>query len=342
MTHNRARTRIRAGNGGKILKIPRRNFLHLAAGAAALPILARGAWAEAYPARPVRMVVGFPAGQAADSLARIVTQALAERLGQSFLVDNRPGAGGNIGTEVVVKAPADGYTILMEVVTASTINVSLYPDLNFNFIRDIAPVALIGGGAYVMAVNPAVPAKTIPEFIAYAKANPGKINMGSAGIGTPPHAFGELFKMMAGVDMVHVPYKASYVPDLLSGQLQVVFSPIPTTVAQIRAGQLHALGVTTAKRSDALPDVPSIGEFVRGYDATGYFGIGAPKNTPADIVDKLNKTITASVTDPAVKAKLENLGIEPMPITPAEFGKLIAEETDKWAKVVKSAHMKVD
>jgi tripartite-type tricarboxylate transporter receptor subunit TctC len=193
-----------------------------------------------------------------------------------------------------------------------------------------------------MVVNPAVPAKTIPEFIAYAKAHPGKINMGSAGIGTPPHAFGELFKMMAGVDMVHVPYKGSYVPDLLSGQVQVVFSPIPTTVAQIRAGQLRALGVTTAKRSNALPDVPSIGEFVKGYDATGYFGIGAPKNTPADIIDKLNKTITAGVTDPAVKAKLENLGVEPMPMTPAEFGKLIAEETDKWAKVVKAAHMKVD
>jgi tripartite-type tricarboxylate transporter receptor subunit TctC len=324
------------------LKILRRHFLKLAAGAATLPIVSRAAWAEAYPARPVRMVVGFPAGQAADSLARIVAQSLAERLGQSFLVDNRPGAGGNIGTEVVVKSPADGYTILMEVVTANTINVSLYPDLSFNFIRDIAPVALIGGGAYVMAVNPGVPAKTIPEFIAYAKANSGKINMGSAGIGTPPHAFGELFKMMAGVDMVHVPYKGSYVPDLLSGQVQVVFSPIPTTVAQIRAGQLRALGVTTAKRSNALPDVPSIGEFVKGYDATGYFGIGAPKNTPADIIDKLNSTITASVTDPAVKAKLVNLGVEPMPMTPAEFGKLITEETEKWAKVVKTAHMKVD
>jgi tripartite-type tricarboxylate transporter receptor subunit TctC len=324
------------------LKILRRQFLHLAAGAATLPVFVRGAWAEAYPARPVRMVVGFPAGQAADSLARIVAQSLAERLGQSFLIDNRPGAGGNIGTETVVKAPADGYTILMEVVTANTINVSLYRDLSFNFVRDIAPVALIGGGAYVMAVNPSVPAKTIPEFIAYAKANPGKINMGSAGIGTPPHAFGELFKMMAGVDMVHVPYKGSYVPDLLSGKVQVVFSPIPTTVAQIRAGQLRALGVTTAKRSNALPDVPSIGEFVSGYDATGYFGIGAPKNTPAEIVDKLNKTITAGVTDPAVKAKLVNLGVEPMPMTSAAFGKLIAEETEKWAKVVKAAHMKAE
>jgi tripartite-type tricarboxylate transporter receptor subunit TctC len=339
--HKPDATRIRARAEEK-LKVLRREFLHLAAGAAALPVLSQFAWAQDYPTRPVRMVVGFPAGQAADSLARIVAQALSERLGQSFLVDNRPGAGGNIGTDVVVKSAADGYTILMEVVTSNTINASLYTDLNFNFVRDIAPVALIGGGSYVMAVNPSVPAKTVPEFIAYAKANPGKINMGSAGIGTPPHAFGELFKMMAGVDMVHVPYKGSYVPDLLSGQLQVVFSPIPTTVAQIRGGQLRALGVTGAKRSEALPDVPSIGEFVPGYDATGYFGVGAPKNTPAEIIDKLNKTITAGVTDPAVKAKLVSLGVEPMPMTAAEFGKLIADETAKWAKVVKAAHMKVD
>jgi tripartite-type tricarboxylate transporter receptor subunit TctC len=241
-----------------------------------------------------------------------------------------------------VKAPVDGYTILMEVVTSNTINATLYPDLNFNFVRDIAPVALIGGGAYVMAVNPSVPAKTVPEFIAYAKANPGKINMGSAGIGTPPHAFGELFKMMTGVDMVHVPYKGSYVPDLLSGQVQVVFSPIPTTVAQIRSGKLRALAVTAAKRSDALPDVPAVAEFVPGYDATGYFGIGAPKNTAAEIIDRLNKTITAGVTDPVMKAKLVNLGVEPMPMTPAEFGKLIADETEKWAKVVKAAHMKAE
>src|SRR5664280_3654645 len=263
------------------MKLLRRQFLHLAAGVAALPAALQFAWAQAYPTQPVRVIVGFPAGQAADSLARIVAQALSQRLGQQFIVDNRPGAGGNIGIDVVVRSAPDGYTILMEVMTSNAISASLYPDLNFNFIRDIAPVAIIGGAAYVVAVNPSVPANTLPEFIAYAKANPGKINMGSAGIGTPPHAFGELFKMMAGVDMVHVPYKGSYVPDLLSGQVQVVFSPIPTVIAQIKAGKLRALGVTSAKRSSALPDVPSVADFVPGYDATGYFGFGAPAHTPA-------------------------------------------------------------
>ena len=258
----------------------RRQFLHLVAGAAALPATSRLSWAQAYPAQSVRVIVGFPAGQAADSLARIVSQALSQRLGQQFVVDNRPGAGGNIGTEAVARATPDGYTILMEVMTANALNASLYPNLGFNFIRDIAPVAIIGAAAYVMTVNPSVPAQTVPEFIAYAKANPGKINMGSAGIGTPPHAFGELFKLMAGVDMVHVPYKGSYVPDLLSGQLQVVFAPVPTVVAQVRAGKLRALGVTSKQRSAALPDTPSIGDFVKGYDASGYFGFGAPKNTP--------------------------------------------------------------
>jgi tripartite-type tricarboxylate transporter receptor subunit TctC len=324
------------------MKLPRRQFLQLAAGAVALPATAQFAWAQTYPSQPVRMIVGFPAGQAADSLARIVAQGLSQRLGQQFVVENRPGAGGNIGTEAVVRAQPDGYTILMEVMTSNAINASLYKHLSFNFIRDIAPVACIGGGAYVVAVNPSLAAKTLPEFIAYAKANPGKINMGSAGIGTPPHAFGELFKMMAGVDMVHVPYKGSYVPDLLSGQVQVVFSPIPTVIAQIKAGKLRALGVTSAKRSSALPDVPSVADFVPGYDATGYFGFGAPAHTPAAIVDKLNKEINASVADPAATAKLLSLGVQPMPMTPAEYGKLIASETEKWAKVVKAANMKVD
>ena len=324
------------------MKLLRRQFLHLAAGVAALPAALQFAWAQAYPTQPVRVIVGFPAGQAADSLARIVAQALSQRLGQQFIVDNRPGAGGNIGTDAVVRATPDGYTILMEVMTSNAINASLYPDLNFNFIRDIAPVAIIGGAAYVVAVNPSVPANTLPEFIAYAKANPGKINMGSAGIGTPPHAFGELFKMMAGVDMVHVPYKGSYVPDLLSGQVQVVFSPMPTVVAQVRAGKLRALAVTSKQRSAALPDAPAIGEFVPGYDASGYFGFGAPKSTPTDIIDKLNKEIKASVVDPPVKEKLVTLGIEPMQLTPAEYGKLIADETEKWAKVVKAAGMKME
>jgi len=324
------------------MKLPRRKLLQLAVGAAALPAVLRFAFAQSYPSQPVRMIVGFPAGQAADSLARIVAQALSQRLGQQFIVENRPGAGGNIGTEAVVRAAPDGYTILMEVMTSNAINATLYPNLNFNFIKDIAPVAIIGGGAYVMTVNPSVPAKTVPEFIAYAKAKPGKINMGSAGIGTPPHAFGELFKMLAGVDMVHVPYKGSYVPDLLSGQVQVVFAPIPTVIAHIKSGKLRALAVTATKHSEALPDTPTIAEFVRGYDASGYFGFGAPSRTPKDIIDKLNTEIKAIVVDPPIKEKLVSLGIEPMQLTSAEYGKLIVAETEKWTKVVKTAGMKAD
>jgi len=324
------------------MNLPRRKLLQLAVGAAALPAVLRFAFAQSYPLQPVRMIVGFPAGQAADSLARIVAQALSQRLGQQFIVENRPGAGGNIGTEAVVRAAPDGYTILMEVMTSNAINATLYPNLNFNFIKDIAPVAIIGGGAYVMTVNPSMPAKTVPEFIAYAKAKPGKINMGSAGIGTPPHAFGELFKMLAGVDMVHVPYKGSYVPDLLSGQVQVVFAPIPTVIAHIKSGKLRALAVTATKRSEALPDTPTIAEFVRGYDASGYFGFGAPSRTPKDIIDKLNTEIKAIVVDPPIKEKLVSLGIEPMQLTSAEYGKLIVAETEKWTKVVKTAGMKAD
>jgi len=324
------------------MNLPRRKLLQLAVGAAALPAVLRFAFAQSYPLQPVRMIVGFPAGQAADGLARIVAQALSQRLGQQVIVENRPGAGGNIGTEAVVRAAPDGYTILMEVMTSNAINATLYPNLNFNFIKDIAPVAIIGGGAYVMTVNPSVPAKTVPEFIAYAKANPGKINMGSAGIGTPPHAFGELFKMLAGVDMVHVPYKGSYVPDLLSGQVQVVFAPIPTVIAHIKSGKLRALAVTATKHSEALPDTPTIAEFVRGYDASGYFGFGAPSRTPKDIIDKLNTEIKAIVVDPPIKEKLVSLGIEPMQLTSAEYGKLIVAETEKWTKVVKTAGMKAD
>ena len=324
------------------MTILRREFLQMAAGAAVLPAVTSIAWAQAYPSQPVRMIVPFPAGQAADSLSRIVAQGLSQKLGQQFIVENRPGAGGNIGTEAVARAQPDGYTILMEVMTSNAINASLYKNLSFNFVKNIAPVACIGGGSYVVTVNPSVPAKTLAEFIAYAKANPGKINMGSAGIGTPPHAFGELFKMMAHVDMVHVPYKGSYVPDLLSGQLQVVFAPIPTVVAQIRAGKLRALAVTSATRSPALPDVPPVADTVPGYDASGYFGFGAPAATPAAIVDKLNGAINATIIADPAKAKLTSLGIAPKPMTPAEYGKLIASETEKWAKVVKAANIKVD
>ncbi|HLH87386.1 MAG TPA: tripartite tricarboxylate transporter substrate binding protein [Xanthobacteraceae bacterium] len=323
-------------------RFARRDFLQLAAAGAALPLLAGPARAQAYPTQPVRIIVPFPAGQAADSISRIVAQALSARLGQQFIVENRPGAGGNIGTEAAVHASPDGYTILFEVMTANAINASLYPHLKFNFINDVAPVALIGGSAYVMTVQPSFPAKTVAEFVAYAKANPGKINMGSAGIGTPPHMFGELFKITTGIDMVHVPYSGSYVPDLLSGQVQVVFAPVPTVVAHIRAGRLRALGVTTATPSPALPGVPAIADAVPGYDASGYFGIGAPKAMPAAIVDELNGAINAGLADPTVTAKLANLGLEPQTMTPAQYGKLIADETAKWAKVVKSAGIKAE
>ncbi len=321
------------------MRLPRRQFLHLAAGIAALPAASRFACAEAYPARPVHMIVGFPAGQAADIIARLVCQPLSDRLGQQFVVDDRPGAGGNIGTEALVRSAPDGYTLLTCLLT-NAINATLYADLNFNFIRDTAPVANMVRSPYVMVINPSVPAQTVAEFIAYAKANPGKINMGSAGIGTPPHVFGELFQMMTGIAMVHVPYRGAYVPDLLAGQVQVVFSPIPTSIAQIRAGKLRALGVTSAKRSQALPDTPAIAEFVPGYDASGWYGVSAPKGTPAEIIGTLNKEINAIVTDPAIKTRLVDLGAEPDPVTPAQFGKFIADDTEKWAKVVRAANIK--
>jgi tripartite-type tricarboxylate transporter receptor subunit TctC len=321
------------------MRLPRRQFLHLAAGIAALPAASRFARAEAYPARPVHMIVGFPAGQAADIIARLVCQPLSDRLGQQFVVDDRPGAGGNIGTEAVVRSAPDGYTLLTCLLT-NAINATLYADLNFNFIRDTAPVANMVRSPYVMVINPSVPAQTVAEFIAYAKANPGKINMGSAGIGTPPHVFGELFQMMTGITMVHVPYRGAYVPDLLAGQVQVVFSPIPTSIAQIRAGKLRALGVTSAKRSQALPDTPAIAEFVPGYDASGWYGVSAPKGTPTEIIEKLNKEINAIIADPAIKTRLVDLGAEPDPVTPAQFGKFIADDTEKWAKVVRAANIK--
>jgi tripartite-type tricarboxylate transporter receptor subunit TctC len=322
------------------MKLQRRQFLHLAAGAVALPAGSRVAWAQTYPARPVRMIVGFPAGNASDIIARLMAQSLSERLGQQFVVENRPGAGGSIGTEVVVRAPPDGYTLLMSVVTSNAINATYYANLNYNFIRDIAPVASIGGGSYVMVVNPSIAARTLPEFIAYAKTNPGKINMASTGNGTPTHVFGELFKTMAGVDLLHVPYSGSFLPDLLGGQVQVVFGPIAQFVELIQAGKLRAIAVTAASGQATLPDIPTVAEFVPGYEASVRYGIGAPSNTPTEIIDKLNKEINAALADPKMKARLAEIGAVPMPMTPAEFGNVIADETEKWGKVIRMAHIK--
>jgi tripartite-type tricarboxylate transporter receptor subunit TctC len=323
------------------MQIVRRQFLRFAAGATAFPAVSRLTWADTYPSRPVRFVVGFPAGNASDVIARLTGQWLSERLAQKLVVENRPGAGGNIGTEVVVRAAPDGYTLIL-VLTSNAMNTTLYEKLNFDFIHDIAPVASICRNPYVMAVTPSLPAKTVPEFIAYAKSNPGKINMASAGIGGPTHVFGELFKAMAGVDLVHVPYRASFVPDLLGGQVQVVFAPITHLIAYIRSGKLRALAVTTATRSEALPDVPTVAEFVPGYDAIGWYGIGAPKGTPAEVIDKLNKETGATLADPKFRARLADLGAVPTPMTPAEFEKFIGDETEKWAKVIRAAGIKVE
>jgi tripartite-type tricarboxylate transporter receptor subunit TctC len=319
----------------------RRQFLHLAAGAVALPAVSRMARAQAYPSRPVRYVVTAPPGGAQDILARLMGQWLSDRLGQPFVIDNRPGGGTNIGTEAVVRAPPDGYTLL-SVALPAAVNASLYDNLNFNFIRDIAPVAGIIRVGLVVEVNPSLPVKTITEFIAYTKANPGKVNMASAGNGTGVHMAGELFKMMAGVNMVHVPYRgeAPALTDLLAGQVQVMFGSETATIEQIRAGKLRALAVTTAQRSQLLPDLPVLGDFVPGYEASGWFGVGAPQNTPAEIVEKLNKEINAGLADPKIKARLADLGGTLLAGSPADFGKLIADETEKWGKVVKFAGIK--
>ena len=322
------------------MKLPRRTFLQLAAGAAVLPAASWIARADTYPSRPVRVVVGFPAGNASDIIARLIAQSLSERLGQQFIVENRPGAASNIATEFVVRAPSDGYTLLMEVVTSNAINATLYPNLNFNFVRDIAPVATIGSGPYVMVINPAVPATTLAEFIAYAKANPGKINMASAGIGTGTHVAGEMFKMMAGVDLLHVPYRGSFVADLLGGQVQVVFGPTLQLIGYIRSGKLRALAVTSATRQAALPDIPTIGEFVPGYEVSVWYGIGAPKNTPNEIIGRLNQATNAALVDPKMQAKLADLGDTVLTGSPADFGKLIAEDIEKWAKVIRAADIK--
>jgi len=308
-------------------KLPRRQFLHLAARAAALSTLPRIAIAQTYPTRPVRIIVGFSPGAGTDIVARLMGQWLSERLGRQFIVENRQGAGSNIGTEVVVRAPADGYTLLM-CGPANAINATLYETLNFNFIRDIVPVAGIIRVPHVMEVNPSVPVRTVPEFIAYAKANPDKLNMASGGIGGSVHMAGELFKMMTDVKMTHVPYRGSAYPDLLAGQVQVMFDTTPGSIEFIRSGRLRALAITTATRSEALPDLPTVGEFVPGYEASGFYGVGAPKNTPREIVDKLNKEINAGLADPKLKARLAELAGTTFAGSPADFGKFIAAETD--------------
>jgi tripartite-type tricarboxylate transporter receptor subunit TctC len=324
------------------MKLPRRTFLHLAAGAVALPAVSRVAKAQAYPTRPVKIIVGQAAGSGSDTFARLIGQFLSERLGQQFVIENRPGAAGNIATEAVVRAPPDGYTLLL-VNSANAVNATLYDKLNFDFIRDIAPIRGIGSFAFVMEVNPSVPTKTLPEFIAHAKANPGKINMASAGSGSTSHVSGELFKMMAGVDLVHVPYRGSTpaLTDLLGGQVQIMFDATPSSLPHIRAGKLRPLAVTTATRLDILPDIPTVGDFVPGYEASAWLGFGAPRNTPAAVVDRLNKEIDLAISDSAIKARLVDLGgLALPPSSPADFGKLIADDTEKWGKVIRAANIK--
>jgi tripartite-type tricarboxylate transporter receptor subunit TctC len=321
----------------------RRRFLHLAAIAIGLPAVSRMANAETYPSRPVRIIVGFAPGGAPDIAARLLAQWLSERLGQQFIIENRPGAGGNIATEAVVEAPADGYTLLL-INLSNAVNATLYQKLNYNFIRDIAPVASISHENYGMEVHPSFPAKTVSEFIAYAKANPGKLNMASPGSGTGPHMAGELFKIMAGVDMVHIAYRGSppALTDLLAGQVQMMFSPLSSSIEYVRAGKLRALAVTTAVRSEVLPDIPTVGEFVPGYAASGWFGIGAPTKTPIEIVERLNREINAGLADAKLKARLAELGAVVFVGSPSDFGKHIADETEKWAKVVRTANLRAD
>jgi tripartite-type tricarboxylate transporter receptor subunit TctC len=323
------------------VKFPRRKFLRLVAGAATLPVVTRSAWAQTYPTRPVHIIVGFTAGSGGDIIARLISQWMSERLGQPFVIVNQPGAGTNIAAETVVHAPPDGYTLLM-ITAANAINTTLYENLRFDFTRDIAPVASINRSSLFMEVNPSVPARTVPEFIAYAKANPGKINMASPGTGTVPHVAGEMFKMMTGVNMLKVPYRgeAQALTDLIGGQVQVYFGTEAGSIEFIRAGRLRPLAITSATRSMALPDIPTVGEFVPGYEAETWTGIGAPKNTPVDIIDRLNKEIIAGLADTKFMARLAELGSEPMPLSVRPFTAFIAAETDKWAKVVKFANIK--
>jgi tripartite-type tricarboxylate transporter receptor subunit TctC len=325
------------------MNLQRRQFLRLAASAAALLALSRDASAQTYPTRPVRLIVGFPPGGGVDTNARLISQSLSERLGQPFVIENRPGAGGNMGTEAVVRASPDGYTLLF-VSAAAAINATIYDKLNFNLIHDIAPVASIARAPNIMAVHPSFPAKTVPEFMAYAKANPGKVNMASAGHGNSEHVFGELFKMMAGVDLLHVPYRgaAAALTDLMGAQVQVMFATMPASIQYVRAGKLRALAVTTERRSEALPDIPTVGEFVPGYQASTWYGVGAPKNTSVEIIEKLNKEINAGLTDPKIKVRLTDMGETVLIGSPADFGKFIADETEKWAKVIRAANIKAE
>jgi tripartite-type tricarboxylate transporter receptor subunit TctC len=329
--------------GNTAIKHSRRRFLHLATIAAALPPVSRIAWAQAYPSRPVRWIVGFAAGTSADIFARLMGQWLSDRLGQRFVIENRPGAGGNIGTEAVVRAAPDGYTVLLAT-SANIWSAALYDNLNFNFIRDIAPIATIVRGLGVMDVNPSFPARTVAEFVAFARANPGQINMGSAGIGTPQHLYGELFKMLTGVDMLHVPYRGSpqALTGLFAGEIQVLFDTLSTSIEHIKAGRLRALAVTSAARSDLLPDVPTVGEFVPGYEATSWLGLGAPRNTPAEIVDILNTEINAGLVDPQLRARIEGVGYSGFASSTSEFSLFIGEDTAKWSKVIQTANVKAN
>jgi tripartite-type tricarboxylate transporter receptor subunit TctC len=325
------------------MELSRRKFLHLAATLAAIPAVSRVARAQLYPSRPVRIIVGFPPGGANDLYARLIAQWLSERLGQQFVVENRPGAGGNIGAEVVARASPDGYTLLLTSGTDAW-NMTLYDKLKFNYIHDIAPVARISRGMGVLVIHPSFPVKTIPEFIAYAMANPNKINMASGGVGSVAHIYGELFKAMTGVEMSHVPYRGTgpALADLLAGRVDVMFDNLITSIEHVRSGRLRALAVTDATRSQALPDIPTIGEFVPGYEASGWQGVGAPKNTPAEIVDRLNKEINTGLTDPKIKARIGDLGAVTAPMVPVEFGKFMAEETEKWGKVIRAANIKME
>jgi tripartite-type tricarboxylate transporter receptor subunit TctC len=325
------------------MTIPRRRFLHLAAGTVALPMTSQVAWTQAYPARPVRWIIGFAPGGTTDVISRLIVQYLTERLGQPFIVESRPGAATNLATEMVVRSPADGYVLLF-IGSPNAINTSLYTRLNFNFSRDIAPVAAIVSVPTVMVVHPSVPVTTVPEFIAYAKANPGKINMASSGVGSTPHLAGELFKMMAGVDIQHVPYRgaAPAMTDLLAGQVQVYFVTTPSSMQYIKSGQLRAIAVTTAKRVSELPGLPAISEFVPGYDASAWYGLGAPRDTPKDIINKLNREINAAVADASIKKRFDDLGCTIIAGSPADLAKLITDDTERWAKVVRFAGLKAD